>query len=36
LRIVPRTTVQAGFELSAGMNINPSLPEHDAEVLRGA
>jgi len=34
LRIHPRTTVQAGFELGTGVNINPSLPERDAEVLR--
>jgi UDPglucose--hexose-1-phosphate uridylyltransferase len=36
LRIVPRTTVQAGFELGTGMTINPSLPERDAAVLRDA
>jgi UDPglucose--hexose-1-phosphate uridylyltransferase len=34
LRIRPRTTVDAGFELSTGLRINPSLPERDAEVLR--
>ncbi len=34
LRIVPRLTVQAGFEVGAGMNINPSLPESDAAYLR--
>ena len=34
LRIRPRTTVQAGFELGSGMQINPSLPERDAAVLR--
>ena len=36
LRIRPRTTVDAGFELGTGLNINPSLPERDAEVLRAA
>lgn len=35
LRIRPRTTVQAGFELSTGLRINPSIPERDATVLRG-
>lgn len=35
LRIEPRTTVQAGFERSTGMQVNPSIPERDAAVLRG-
>jgi UDPglucose--hexose-1-phosphate uridylyltransferase len=35
LRLQPRTTVEAGFELSTGMLINPSIPERDAAVLRG-
>jgi UDPglucose--hexose-1-phosphate uridylyltransferase len=35
LRIHPRTTVEAGFELSTGMQVNPSIPERDAAVLRG-
>jgi len=35
LRLQPRTTVEAGFELSTGMRINPSIPERDAAVLRG-
>lgn len=35
LRIRPRTTVQAGYELSTGHRINPSIPERDAAVLRG-
>jgi UDPglucose--hexose-1-phosphate uridylyltransferase len=35
LRIVPRTTVEAGFERSTGVHVNPSLPERDAAVLRG-
>lgn len=34
IRIHPRTTMQAGFELSTGLQINPSLPERDAEMLR--
>jgi len=35
LRLQPRTNVEAGFELSTGLRINPSLPERDAAVLRG-
>lgn len=35
LRLQPRTNVQAGFELSTGVRINPSIPERDAAVLRG-
>lgn len=35
LRLQPRTTVEAGFELSTGMQVNPSIPERDAAVLRG-
>jgi UDPglucose--hexose-1-phosphate uridylyltransferase len=35
LRIRPRSTVQAGYELSTGHRINPSIPERDAAVLRG-
>jgi UDPglucose--hexose-1-phosphate uridylyltransferase len=35
LRLQPRTTVEAGFELSTGVRINPSIPERDADVLRG-
>lgn len=35
LRIVPRLTTRAGFEIGSGMCINPSLPEEDAEFLRG-
>ena len=35
LRLRPRTTVEAGFELSTGVQINPSIPERDAAVLRG-
>jgi UDPglucose--hexose-1-phosphate uridylyltransferase len=36
LRIRPRTTVQAGYELGTGQRINPSIPERDAAVLRSA
>jgi len=35
LRIEPRTTVEAGFERSTGVRVNPSIPERDAAVLRG-
>jgi UDPglucose--hexose-1-phosphate uridylyltransferase len=35
LRIVPRLTTRAGFEIGSGMCINPSLPEDDADFLRG-
>jgi len=34
LRIMPRVTVAAGFELASGLPINPSLPEEDATMLR--
>lgn len=34
LRIRPRTTVQAGYEMGTGERINPSIPERDAAVLR--
>jgi UDPglucose--hexose-1-phosphate uridylyltransferase len=34
LRIQPRLTIPAGFELASGMRINPSLPEDDADFLR--
>jgi UDPglucose--hexose-1-phosphate uridylyltransferase len=35
VRVQPRTSRQAGFELSTDVRINPSLPERDAAVLRG-
>jgi UDPglucose--hexose-1-phosphate uridylyltransferase len=35
LRLQPRTSVEAGFELGTGIRINPSIPERDAAVLRG-
>lgn len=34
LQIRPRLTTPAGFEIGSGMQVNPSLPEHDAEILR--
>lgn len=34
LRLMPRTTVQAGFEWSTDLRINPSSPEADAGRLR--
>jgi UDPglucose--hexose-1-phosphate uridylyltransferase len=36
VRIVPRLNTPAGFELGAGIPVNPSLPENDAEILRNA
>jgi UDPglucose--hexose-1-phosphate uridylyltransferase len=36
LRIRPRLSIDAGFEIGTGMKINPSLPERDADVLREA
>ena len=34
LRLQPRTSRKAGFERSTGMQINPSIPERDAALLR--
>jgi UDPglucose--hexose-1-phosphate uridylyltransferase len=34
VRIVPRLSVRAGFEIGTGMRINPSSPEADARQLR--
>lgn len=34
LRIRPRLTTIAGFEIGSGMNVNPSMPEDDARFLR--
>lgn len=34
LRIAPDLVTPGGFELSAGLPINPSRPEEDAEILR--
>jgi UDPglucose--hexose-1-phosphate uridylyltransferase len=36
LRIRPRLSLDAGFELGTGLKVNPSLPERDAEHLRAA
>jgi len=36
VQIVPRLAVAAGFEIGAGMCINPSLPERDAARLAAA
>ena len=36
LRIVPHLVTEGGFELGAGMAINPSSPEDDAAGLRAA
>jgi UDPglucose--hexose-1-phosphate uridylyltransferase len=35
LQILPRTGTKAGFEIGSGMNINPSIPEQDADFLNG-
>ncbi|HEX2957769.1 MAG TPA: galactose-1-phosphate uridylyltransferase [Chitinispirillaceae bacterium] len=35
IRIVPRLLTPAGFELGSGFMVNPSIPEEDAELLRG-
>ena len=34
LQIRPRLTTEAGFEIASGIQINPDLPEEDAEFLR--
>lgn len=36
IRIAPDITTPNGFDLAAGMPVNPHLPEADAEALRGA
>ncbi len=36
LRLVPGVVTWGGFELGAGLPINPSSPEDDAALLRGA
>jgi len=35
LQIRPRLVTPAGFEIGSGMRINPTLPEENAEILRG-
>lgn len=34
IRIVPRLTIPAGFEMGSGIYINTALPEHTAEFMR--
>ena len=34
ISVVPRLSIQAGFELGSGMYINPSIPEESAAFLR--
>jgi UDPglucose--hexose-1-phosphate uridylyltransferase len=34
LRILPRLTTPAGFEMGTGMFINVALPEENAQFLR--
>jgi len=36
LRLVPRITLPAGFEMGSGMSINTLMPEEAAEALRSA
>jgi UDPglucose--hexose-1-phosphate uridylyltransferase len=36
LRIAPEIAIWGGFELGAGLPINPSSPEEDAQLLRAA
>ena len=36
IRILPRTTTIAGFEIGSGIYINPSLPEDTAALMRQA
>ena len=35
LRIIPRLTMKAGFEIGTGMSINTAIPEETAEFIRG-
>lgn len=35
IRILPRLTTDAGFELGSGMHINVALPEETADFMRG-
>jgi UDPglucose--hexose-1-phosphate uridylyltransferase len=35
ITLIPRLTRTAGFELGSGMFINPSIPEENAQYLRG-
>lgn len=36
LQLRPRLITPAGFEMGSGININPSIPEEDAALLRNA
>lgn len=36
LKIQPRSTTRAGFEIGSGISINPSIPEEDAKFLNEA
>jgi galactose-1-phosphate uridylyltransferase len=36
VEVVPRVSVQAGFELATGILVNTVPPEQAAEMLRGA
>jgi UDPglucose--hexose-1-phosphate uridylyltransferase len=36
LQLMPRLVTPAGFEMGSGIHINPSIPEEDAALLRGA
>jgi len=36
LRLRPRLSIDAGLELGTGVQVNPSIPERDAAVLRGS
>ncbi len=35
LRIIPRISMKAGFEIGTGMSINTAVPEETAEFMRG-
>ncbi len=35
LRIIPRLTMKAGFEIGTGMSINTAIPEETAEFMKG-
>ncbi|MFW5696157.1 MAG: galactose-1-phosphate uridylyltransferase [Phototrophicaceae bacterium] len=36
VRIRPRMITRAGFELGSGVRVNPTLPEHNAKLIRQA
>jgi UDPglucose--hexose-1-phosphate uridylyltransferase len=35
MEIRPRLVTAAGFEIASGVHINHSMPEEDADILRG-